>query len=37
MEGSHGASLQWSAIALRQTEDKLTPNKMYMKVQLSTN
>ena len=33
IEASDSAQLQWSAIALRQTQNNQHPNKMYMKVE----
>lgn len=37
ISGSSFRDLQWSAISLRQTQDNQQPNKLYMKVELSTD
>jgi hypothetical protein len=37
ISGSAFQDLQWSAVSLRQTQDKQQPNKLYMKVEVATD
>lgn len=35
IKGNSFTDLKWSAVSLRQTQDKQQPNKLYMKVEVS--